>query len=299
MNNYKTKELKNGEIISLGYDLLFKKVFADDNNIERLEGLIGAWLNVDYKEIKGRVKILNNQKSLENRKDKEQEYDIAGYINLESGGIILNIEINMTRGSVLLRNFTYAANMFSRQFDNKDDYKKASQLIQLSFDNFDINPKNPKVVKHCYMRDETNKVVEDNFEVIHIDIEKCKKIWYDKTIEKEEKEDRNLILLGALLTLTKIEDFKKCLEDINMEDNIKENITDAVEEFSLDKDIYVAYDREKEKERIHRTDVLIAEEKGAKQKSIEIAKNLLKNNVDIEIIINSTGLSKQEIEKLK
>ena len=303
MENYKTRKLKDGEIISLGFDMLFKKVFADDNNIERLEGLISAWLNVDYKEIKGRVKLLNNQKPLKNRKDKEQEYDVVGYINLESGKVILNIEINMTKGSVLLRNFTYAANLFTRQFNNKDDYKNVSSLIQLSFDNFEINEENPKIVKHCYMKDEENKIVEENFEVIHINIEKCREVWYHKDIENVNEEDRGLVLIGALLTLTNIEEFKQCMEDINMDEGIKENITDAVEEFSVDKEIYVAYDREKEKERIHRTDVLMAKDEGlkegAKNEKIEIAKNMLKNNIDISIISNCTNLPVKEIKKLQ
>ena len=38
---------------------------------------------------------------------------------------------------------------------------------------------------------------------------------------------------------------------------------------------------------------------GAKEKEIQIAKNLLKLNVEIETIINATGLTKEEIEKLK
>ena len=302
MENYKIRKLKDGEIISLGYDLLFKKVFADDNNIERLEGLISAWLNVDYKEIKGRVRIINNQKPLENRKDKKQEYDVVGYINLESGGIILNIEINMTKGSILLRNFIYAANLFTRQFNNKDDYKNVSQLIQLSFDNFEINENNSRIVKHCYMKDEENKIVEENFEVIHINIEKCREVWYHKDIERVNEKDRGLVLIGALLTLTNIDEFKLCMEDINMDEGIKENITDAVEEFSVDKDIYVYYDREKEMEKIHRTDVLIAKEEGVKEginsSKIEIAKKMLKDNVDINTISKYTNLSIDDIKSL-
>ena len=39
-------------------------------------------------------------------------------------------------------------------------------------------------------------------------------------------------------------------------------------------------------------------EQGENKKSIEIAKALLQNNVDINIIINSTGLSKEKIESL-
>lgn len=300
---FRTKELAPGEIIPLSLDLLFKKVFADTNNIERLEGLISVWLNVPYCEIKGRVQLLNNQKPLENRKDKVQEYDVVGLIRLTNGETILNIEINMSKGSVLLRNFSYAAGIFSKQLNNKDDYSNVSKLVQLSFDNFDINKENPKAIKRCYLKDEKNKVIEENFEVIHIDIENCYKLWYDKTIRNVDEQDRGLILIGALLTLNKMNEFKECMEDINMEDKIKENITDAVEEFSKDKDLFIYYNSEQEKEKIHRTDVILAKKEGIKEginsRNIEIAKNLLKNNVDIKIIIDSTGLSKEEIEKLK
>ena len=39
--------------------------------------------------------------------------------------------------------------------------------------------------------------------------------------------------------------------------------------------------------------------KGSKNERIEIAKKLLKEKVDIKIIISATGLSKEEIEELK
>ena len=40
-------------------------------------------------------------------------------------------------------------------------------------------------------------------------------------------------------------------------------------------------------------------EKGAKEEKIKIVKSMLKENMDIEIIIKITGLTKEEIEKLK
>ena len=43
----------------------------------------------------------------------------------------------------------------------------------------------------------------------------------------------------------------------------------------------------------------ILREKLKNEDKIEIAKNLLKNNVDINVITSSTGLSKEEINKLK
>ena len=38
---------------------------------------------------------------------------------------------------------------------------------------------------------------------------------------------------------------------------------------------------------------------GRKEKSIEIAKNLLDKNIDIEVIIETTGITKEEFERLK
>ena len=40
-------------------------------------------------------------------------------------------------------------------------------------------------------------------------------------------------------------------------------------------------------------------EKGSATKAIEIARNLLKNKVDISIIANSTGLTEDKINQLK
>ena len=42
-----------------------------------------------------------------------------------------------------------------------------------------------------------------------------------------------------------------------------------------------------------------ARDDGKEEKAIEIAKNLLKKNIPIEIIIDATGLTKEEIKKIK
>ncbi len=42
-----------------------------------------------------------------------------------------------------------------------------------------------------------------------------------------------------------------------------------------------------------------AKEEGKSEEKEGIARNLLNNNVDIDIIVKSTGLTKEQIEKLK
>ncbi len=43
----------------------------------------------------------------------------------------------------------------------------------------------------------------------------------------------------------------------------------------------------------------IGEKNGKKEKTVEIAKKLLEKNIDIEIIIETTGITKEELETLK
>ena len=50
---------------------------------------------------------------------------------------------------------------------------------------------------------------------------------------------------------------------------------------------------------VHNTLIKEGYEQGMSSRNIEIAKNLLEQNVDISIIMSATGLTKEEIEKLQ
>ena len=56
-------------------------------------------------------------------------------------------------------------------------------------------------------------------------------------------------------------------------------------------ELYAMAEREEGKEE--------GREEGREKEKLEIAENLLKRNVDIDIIVESTGLSKEEVENLK
>ena len=87
-----------------------------------------------------------------------------------------------------------------------------------------------------------------------------------------------------------------------MEDYVKESI-----KASQDEEVIGLYDKELHLEKLRLSELKEAREKGIEQgiekgieqEKIEIAKELLNNNVSLDIIMKSTGLSKEEIEKLK
>lgn len=295
----KIKKLPKGKIVPLKNDLLFKKVFGDIDGISRLEGFIASYFNVPYNEVKGNVRIIESEKRLKRKSEKRQSVDIVAEVELISKKFRLNIEMNLKKGTTLYRNFIYATN-FLGGLNNKEDYSKITPIHQISFDAYDINPLNSRIIKRCFIKDETNTIIHNLIEIDHIDIVKCNRIWYDETINNYEKEDRNLIRLGALVTIEDEEDFKKCLEEISMENDIKEDIIDTVEEYSEDDDILrLYYDREQNERAIRNGDISLAKAEGAKEKSLEIAKNMLKETSDIEFISRVTKLSKKEVENLK
>ena len=80
------------------------------------------------------------------------------------------------------------------------------------------------------------------------------------------------------------------LEQVSGDEKIR-RIAELKEKYIRDEQASLEY----AKEEGYKTGIKTGENK----KSLEIAKNLLRQNVDIDIISNATGLTLEEIEKLK
>ena len=168
------------KIIPLEIDLLFKKVFGDNDGIRRLEGLVSILLQVPYEEVKGNVIVLNGEKRINNKRSKRQSVDVIAEVTITTGTIRLNVEVNLKKGTTLERNILYAAGMLSSQLQNKEGYENIRPVIQINFNNYEINEKNPNIVKRCYIKDETNTIISKILEIDYINIDKCHEIWYNK-----------------------------------------------------------------------------------------------------------------------
>jgi predicted transposase/invertase (TIGR01784 family) len=133
--------------------------------------------------------------------------------------------------------------------------------------------------------------------VLELHIISLKKALEISGKESEDKENQKLKLWAEFLTNP------KNVEDVDMEEN--EAIKQAKEELEKIKQ------DEAEQERAYLRQKYILEmnsaksygyKQGVEQGNIDakkkIAKNLKMQNVDIQIIINATGLTKEEIEKL-
>ena len=77
------------------------------------------------------------------------------------------------------------------------------------------------------------------------------------------------------------------------------NFINKAKELSSDDEMVYMFDQENMQEMIRNTELEEAIEKGSQEKAIEIAKNLLNAKMDLDSIAKMTGLSMEEIEKLK
>ena len=95
-----------------------------------------------------------------------------------------------------------------------------------------------------------------------------------------------------------MEEFEKCLSVIEMEDRIKKEIVDAVEEYNEDEIERMFYDEEEDKRMIQNDELIIARREGIKEEKISIAKKMIADNISFEDISKYTSLSIQEIENI-
>lgn len=295
--------IKSQEIIPIKHDLLFKKIFGDNNHIQNLEEFLSIYFNCPVEEVRGNVKVINGEKRILNKNSKRQNVDVVAEVNLAVGKKIINIEINLYEGTTFKRNVLYVTGLVSNQMRNKQNYNNVIPVIQISFDSYDINKNNPRIIKRCFLKDETNTILSDVFEIDHILIDKCYEAWYNKTINEYDALDRGLILLGALISINDTNELKRCLGETTMSKETKDDILSEALEYSEEFMNFIYYDkelddwkiREGDKELAHDQGLAEGKEIGKKETSLEIAKKLLEKDMDITSISEITGLSESEL----
>jgi len=293
---YKTKEktTEEADYITLKFDLLFKKVFGNPDDLIPIRYLLKNILNIEPKEIT----ILNTELIGIPYKDKKIYVDLV--VELEDGTKV-SVEINTnTAQKYIDRNVYYMCRNMSKDLKVGLDFDKLNKHIQINMD-FIGKHENP-IMRYSLIEKETKELLTDIIEIIRIDIPYYKKACYNKDVSKLDSLTKLLGLFG-----TEKKELAKtlCEGDKNMEDIMK-----RIEEYNDDEDVIGAYDYEAkmrliaeiEKEEAvkegHEEGFNKGMEEGIEQGKLEDAKNMLKENIDINVISRVTGLSIEQIQNL-
>ena len=262
-------------------DIIFQAIFGEVGS----ENITKDFLE---KILKRKIeKISLDKNPILRRELKDEKLGVLDIVTELDGKEKCNIEMQLIdKNNIIERMLYYWSKMYTRQIKAGDDYNKLEKTIVILIADFNIKGLEEVEYHSTWKIIETNSVkkliLTDKFELDIIELLKIK--------GRENEKDQ---LLDWLIFLENPESERVTRK---MEEN--ENLKEAVEKL----------DRISEDEKMQRIIELrekaIRDEhaiyaKGVDDGIIKIAKNMLKENIDIEMIIKVTGLTKEEIENLR
>jgi predicted transposase/invertase (TIGR01784 family) len=191
----------------------------------------------------------------------------------------------------------YVSKAYSQQLSRAEDYPKLNQVIFLGFLDFVLFKENPGyTTRHLILEESTNGHYFKDFDLNFVELPKFEKSLKELSDVKEKwiyfvKNASDLTIIPKEMEEPK--EIREAFEVANQLSWTKEEL-DAYDK----KGIYIQDERgriefAKEEGRV------IGREEGQKEKAVEIAKSLLNKGISIDIIAETTGLAKEEIEKEK
>ncbi|MGL5749312.1 MAG: Rpn family recombination-promoting nuclease/putative transposase [Paraclostridium sp.] len=271
-------------LLSPRVDFVFKKIFGNEQHPNILISFLNAVLN--QKDVITSVKILNTDIDKEHIDDKYSRLDIKATTNNKEH---INIEIQVKNEyNMVKRSMYYWSKMYEGQIIEGDDYDKLARTVCINILDFKCL-KNDRFHNFYRLKEvETNEELTDIQELHFIELPKYKGVSEDEDISN---------MLEVWTTFIKNPE-SKVIERL---ETSKEEIKDAKYELlriSASSKERELYERRKESLLNKVSALKNAEEKGERNKTVEIARNLL-DILDNETISLKTGLSVDEVQELR
>ena len=300
------QELK---LVPLTYDFTFKKVFKNNPTyIKEFIYTMLPFLNLEnYK-----VRFLDSELTKE-KKERKKTVDIL--ISLDEK-IYIDIEMNRSKfQNIYLRNLEYLKKLSTMLWKEGEDIQnlKEKKVIQINLNANEKEKAPDDIIASCglltgYIYDVNGLVFSKNLEENHY-------LYYNEGVRRKD-----VIWLTALTSKTFTELYKLISQVLEKSVALKfmEDVVD------MSKDEFILHEWEKDKfdelVKINELESAINEGKaigfedgkaagfedgeksgiikGTNKRNIEIAKNMLKENIDIKTISKVTGLRVEDIQNI-
>ncbi len=249
---------------------------------EKNKGILKCLLESILKVKIEDIDILNQERNSSNLKVKRKHLDAI----LKTDIGIIEIEVKSSDKSyVHPRNMSYLCDVYSHSVLVDKNYDEDKMFIQI---NLSYGLKDNKLQRIYKLTDKDRHTYVKNFEIYELNMDMYKKIWYDK--DKEKIEDNKYIIM---LDLEK-EDLLKLAN----KDKVVSKYMSDLEKVNEDYEFREYMSAEEDNRKIMNSLKKEYKEEVLKAGKIEIAKSMLKDNIDIDIIARHTNLSIEEIKEL-
>ncbi len=334
MNN-DIKLLEEGEMEPLIKNNSIKILFNSSNkDITTL--LVSILTKTPYDNLKDKIKfspLANNNTNLE---QKTTERDVVLEINTDTKSYILITEFNYFRRDIenvlndkkfwgfcldkldklkrkcIAKSSYYLYRTFGTQLKVNESYFDAKNVVLFDINTFAINSNAKNCMIDYVMYDIENKdIFSEDVKRYALDVANCYRKWYNHKYQECNSEEKNLILLGAMLASKKLSEVFKCIDELDTCIDLKKRLKGVIIEM-LDTNTVTAniFDRDKEAEEMKKiifdfansetvknaqaNGMLIGEEKKEKNTII----NSYNLNIPITTIAEICGTSIEKVKKV-
>ena len=274
-------------------DFVFKKIFGNEKYPNILISFLNAVLN-PIDPIKA-VTLQDTTIEKEHVKDKYSRLDVRATTDK---GEHINIEIQLdNKYNMIKRSLYYWSKLYEGQLESGNDYQKLARTICINLIDFNLlnHDKFHSVyrLKDCETHEELTDIIELHF----IELKKMKHVEHADEVKSKLEAWLHFINQPDSELVKELEDVESEIrsakaELIRLSGNKEEReLFEKRRQSMLDEVSALAFAEEK--------GVQKGLEQGAKQRDIEIAKNLIRKGLDNDFIIETTGLSLEEVETIR
>jgi len=272
-------------------DIIFKNIFGKEENVKLLESLLESILGEKVDVIST---IKSKELDIKNIKDKVGVLDVQAILK---DGTIVNIEMqNQEYEEYSKRVLFYVSKLISGQIKKKEKYKEIKDVISINILNYEI-----PWIKDYVSKYEINSVNEKNEKINGLTIYFIQLPRFEKERKLLEKNIKYEDIVKSKLDEWCVYFSYKNREVLKMVQVKNMDIEEAVKlygELQERDDVVDLYFSRWLAEMDEEVRIECAEERGMEVKQEEIIKNLLRQKVDLEVIIKATGVTKDKIDEI-
>ncbi|MEI0699845.1 Rpn family recombination-promoting nuclease/putative transposase [Brachyspira intermedia] len=273
-------------------DYFIRYLFTDKGSSESilLDFINSIMINANMKTFRS-IEILTPFNLKKNKNLKETIVDVKC---ITQNGSVVIIEIQLQGNSRFPERILYywAAN-YSKLLKHGERYDELTPVISINLLNFNLDK--TKNIHSCYMLYEMNnkKLLTDHLQIHIIELKKFKKNILSKD-------------LNCWLKIFTSKNLEASMSEIVKEKPIMEEVQKKYNNFVKSKLMMMEY--EKKEAYLYGNQIMLDEERrlgkeegikeGIEKEKYSLAKNMKKENIDVNIISKVTGLSIEEINKL-
>ena len=272
-------ELRKKEVIPGTFDAVFKAVLTEEKEV--LAEIIELVIGIPKEEVIKNGVIINSEYVRENIIETDKKSDLL----ISIGDNVINLEMD--------RRYYSSSNKKNNKYIHKIvNHYNPKNTVQICFTSYKEGEelKGEKKSIRKYMFQDSDGNVEDyGLEKYKIDLEYIENKYYNN----DELTRREKIFLMFK------ESNREILKEISKGDKIMDKIYKRLDKLSEDEALSLLYDEKEREEEKKQAEIEYAEEHGLNKGIKQTAKNMLERNMNIDVVAEITGLSLEEVIKLK